>query len=55
MAKFRQAASELHEVREEREKLRKEVQQMQEIVDSYERRTTIKNNNLQSSGIYNHQ
>lgn len=34
MGKFRQAASELHEVREEREKLKKELIQMQDLLDS---------------------
>lgn len=43
MTKFRQAASELHEVREEREKLRKEIINLQEIIDNYERRSSIRN------------
>ena len=39
MSKFRQTASELHEAREDKEKLKKEVSDLKDKVEQLERRT----------------
>ena len=43
MSKFRQTASELHEVREEREKLRKDLLHYKDIIDKIDRRSSLTN------------
>ena len=40
MSKFRQTASELHEAREDKEKLKKEVSDLKDKVEQLEKRTS---------------